>query len=1113
MMHLCLPCHRGSAAFDLWRVLAWTAPTAASESYAIAVADKSQSSSEGDLLPAHGKDPEPPQRGSLAPSVRTFLIADVRGYTRFTQERGDEEAGRLAAAFAELARQTILSSGGEVIELRGDEALCVFASARQALRAAVELQMNFRRRTEDDPADAHVSGDLPAFPLPIGIGLDAGEAVPIEGGYRGGALNTAARLCSLAGPGQILATDTVVSLAQRLEGIRFVDRRPVRLKGLEKPVRVIEIVPEVPLPPLPVIAPRKRPWVTRRRLVGAGLVGVLLLAVLLALALIRTTGDDFLARLDANAIGVIDADAAGIESQVKFASAPSAIAAGDGFLWVASEADGTVSRYEPESGAVQTLTLGGSPGGVAYGAGSLWVTNREERGLVQINPKTFGTVQTIPVGNGPSAVAVGKDAVWVVNAIDGTLSRIDLAQGSVTDMIPVGPSPAGVAVGAGAVWIASEGTATVVRVDPASRTIVQAINVGNGPTGIAVAEGGVWVANSQDGTVSRIDPATNSVSATIRVGTSPSAVATGPEAVWVASSGDETISRIDPRTGQITKILTLGSSPNALALADGKLWVTAIPPLSGHRGGILRVESEPSACRCVDPAFWLEGGKTDVAVPPLVYDGLVAYRRAAGVAGGRLVPNLAVRLPTPTDEGRTYGFQLRRGLRYSDGTRVRASDFRFSLERLLAINGDVAGAYQGIVGAAKCLTEQARRCDLSEGIDVEDGAGAITIRLTEPDPEFLYKLASPYASFVPASAPLRAATTQPISTIGPYRVASFDPDRELRLVRNEHFRVWSPDARPDGYPDEIRFHLSDDREASLVAVEKGTADWVFLLYASFSPERQRGLLTRYADRLHSDPLAQTFWWFLNTRVPPFDDVRVRRALNHATDRKALVERTGRIAGVSCQLLPPNFPGYEPYCPYTRNPNPAGTWTAPDLAKARALVAASGTAGMRIEVAGVKDTGVALDVARYFVSLLRQLGYRSSLRVLPDFGEYLGYVADSRNRAQLGGAGWHADTLAASNFLAPLFTCASFIPNSPANLNLFQYCDPGLDAKMKEAAALQASDPVRANELWAEVDRALVDRAVALPWGSPRDRVLLSERVGNYQSHPLWGTLLDQLWIK
>jgi class 3 adenylate cyclase len=243
------------------------------------VANGSGSAGGGDPREAGVGEPLPEPRPPEA-AVRTFLIADVRGYTRFTQEHGDEEAGRLAGSFAELARAAVLSSGGEVIELRGDEALCVFGSARQALRAAVELQTRFRSRTEDGAG----------FPLPIGVGLDAGEAVPIEGGYRGGALNTAARLCSLAGPGEILATDTVVSLARRLEGIRFVQRRPVRLKGLEEPVRVIEVVPEVELPPLPEVPLKRRPLVTKGRALVAAIAGLALAGAMVALVIVRASG-------------------------------------------------------------------------------------------------------------------------------------------------------------------------------------------------------------------------------------------------------------------------------------------------------------------------------------------------------------------------------------------------------------------------------------------------------------------------------------------------------------------------------------------------------------------------------------------------------------------------------------------------------------------------------------------------------------------------------------------------------------------------------------------------------------------------------------------------------
>jgi DNA-binding SARP family transcriptional activator/class 3 adenylate cyclase len=165
--------------------------------------------------------------------VRTFLIADVRGYARFTLEQGDEAAARLAGTFAAIAREIISAHGGEVVELRGDEALAVFASARQALRAAVALQ---ERCSQDTMADA-------SLPLKVGIGLDAGEAVAVEGGYRGTALNLAARLCALAGPGEVLTSDGVVHLARKVEGLEYIKRGPVHLKGFAEPVRAVEVLP------------------------------------------------------------------------------------------------------------------------------------------------------------------------------------------------------------------------------------------------------------------------------------------------------------------------------------------------------------------------------------------------------------------------------------------------------------------------------------------------------------------------------------------------------------------------------------------------------------------------------------------------------------------------------------------------------------------------------------------------------------------------------------------------------------------------------------------------------------------------------------------------------
>ncbi len=165
--------------------------------------------------------------------VLSFLIADVRGYTRFTAERGDAAAALLAKRFADLARDAVEARGGRVIELRGDEALAVFESPSQAVRAAIEFQATCAEESEADPA----------FPLPVGIGIDSGEAVPVEDGYRGVALNTAARLCSNAGAGQVLVTRTIVGSTEAADaGITFVERGPASFKGFEQAVDVIEAV-------------------------------------------------------------------------------------------------------------------------------------------------------------------------------------------------------------------------------------------------------------------------------------------------------------------------------------------------------------------------------------------------------------------------------------------------------------------------------------------------------------------------------------------------------------------------------------------------------------------------------------------------------------------------------------------------------------------------------------------------------------------------------------------------------------------------------------------------------------------------------------------------------
>jgi class 3 adenylate cyclase len=212
-------------------------------------------------------------------SVRTFVIADIRGYSRFTEEHGDEAAATLAARFSDLVREGVEIRGGELIEVRGDEALAVFDSARQAIRAAMDLQQQFAEETDTNPE----------LPLRVGIGIDSGEAIALEdGSFRGAALNVASRLCALAHSGEVLISPGTSHLAGRLPGVRYVDRGRAHLKGIAGPVRIMRVVPE---------EVQSQPWIfmffTRPKKLGwpVALAVVLIAAATAAAVVYLTSGN------------------------------------------------------------------------------------------------------------------------------------------------------------------------------------------------------------------------------------------------------------------------------------------------------------------------------------------------------------------------------------------------------------------------------------------------------------------------------------------------------------------------------------------------------------------------------------------------------------------------------------------------------------------------------------------------------------------------------------------------------------------------------------------------------------------------------------------------------
>ncbi len=1035
--------------------------------------------------------------GPTEARIRTFLIADVRGYTRFTHERGDEAAGELAARFAAIARESVEAHGGALLELRGDEALCVFASTREAIRAAVDLQHRFVEATLADPG----------MPLTVGIGLDAGEAVAIEGGYRGTALNVAARLCAQARAGEILATREVTHLARRVEGTRYEDRGSAVLKGLPDPVIVVRIVPdgEDPVDRLRPFAPAPAPQSgsSRRRWAIVGSVAVAsAVAAVASIALVSTgaaapvpVGADSAARL-------------GPDGQARLATAlgsrSGASATGFGSLWVAQPDRGVIVRLDLADGSVtdQSIRVGSAPSGIAVDANAVWVANAGDGTVSRVDPESNETSDTIPVGTSPSAIAVGDGSLWVGDSIAATLFRVDPTSREI-EPIELDGQPAGVVYTPDSVWV-SMAPNLIARIDPSTRRVTFTTSIGSGPVGVTVAFESVWVANQLDDTVTRLEPSTGRQIATIPVGSGPVALAAAGDRLWVANEFEGTVEAIDPTSNTIERGAEVGGAAVSLAVDDQDLWLATGASPAEHLGGTLVVATASEPLESLDPAI----AYSDVGwqILTMTNDGLVAYKKVGGPDGATLVPDLAASLPQVSADGLTYRFPLRDGIRYSTGEPIAPEDFRRGLERTIALNEDARALYGAIEGADACGVDPPV-CDLTESIVVDDES--VTFRLSIPDAELPFKLALPFAFPVPVAVPMEDQGLTPLPATGPYMVESAGPEG-IELVRNPGFEVWSAAAQPDGFVDRIsvRFGWSESDAAADLDTSR-----IDVMADGLPPDDIAMLRATHPDRLAIWPLPSLFFVGFDVQKSPFDDARVRQAVNFAIDRDYIAEHLGgRVAPrPACQILPPNFQGYTPFCPYTADPG-TGVWTKPDLERARALVQAAGAAGQEVVVSVTDAEGFlppgAMNVMGHVVDVLNDLGLQASLAVVGDGQAYWDalYEPTSPSHPQAFLAAWVSDYPAAGNFIEPQFGCAGFSNSSG-------YCDAQLDAAIDAALADYASGPGAANRAWIDIEHRLVEEAVQAPVANAARTLGVSARTGNVQVNPQWGILLSRVWVE
>ena len=527
----------------------------------------------------------------------TFLFTDIEGSTRLVRqlrERYDE----VLEEHQRLVREAFAEHRGHEIDTQGDAFFYAFASAHEAVAAAVEGQRA-----------------LAGFPWPDGvslrvrIGIHTGRASPVNGRYTGLAVHRAARISAAGHGGQVLisqATQSMIEDDEELLGVHLRDLGEQRLKDIDRPVRLYQVdaagLPES-FPPLreekkPTERDGRRPDPVYRRRMIVGIATAVALAVAVATVVLSTQlGADTptsLASVTPDSVAVVDPSTRKITAAVTIPGGPSLLAVGRRFVWVVSDSSRTISSISIDKRTVTKVVLpAATPNAVATDGDAVWVVDGSRREILKIDPSRGVPVRQFELPPAPLSsaasratnlnVSVGEGALWVT---DGStrLLRIDRKDGRVR-ALDVHEPLNDVAVGAGAVWAISGQAASLFEIDTQARTVKPRTRIVNRlgtvapfPLAVAVGEGSVWVVNGNTETVTRIDPRSGGVAETISlgIGRNPNDIAAGAGAVWVANGGNGTLVRIDPDTDDVATI-PLGSSPTDVAVGDGAVWVSLQP--------------------------------------------------------------------------------------------------------------------------------------------------------------------------------------------------------------------------------------------------------------------------------------------------------------------------------------------------------------------------------------------------------------------------------------------------------------------------------------------------------------------------------------------------------
>ena len=483
------------------------------------------------------------------------------------------------------------------------------------------------------------------------------------------------------------------------------------------------------------------------------------------------------------------------------------------------------------------------------------------------------------------------------------------------------------------------------------------------------------------------------------------------------------------------------------------------------------------------------------------YLGLYTYKHAGGDEGGKLIPGLAQDFPQITDGGKTYSLTLRKGLKYSNGKPVKASDFAYTIKRAMKINwggksfftGNIAGALAYDKGKAKTIS----------GIDTDDATGKITIKLIQPYGAFPNVLAFPAAGLVPSGTKMANLSNNPPPGVGPYKIEKVVPNRSFSVTRNPD---WTDDTIP-GIPAgkaDIKVKVVSNTQSEAEQVLNDQAD-VFDWADQLPPSLQAQVTSRAKDRFEKQNTISTYYFFLNTKAKPFSNQLAREAVNYAIDRRALARLNGGNFQPTCYFLPEGLPGHPTSpCPYG-DPN-----AAPDLAKAKDLVKQSGMAGQKVTVWG-ETRSPRKEFVEYYASVLNKIGFKAKTKILAD-AQYFPTIGNLKLNAQTGFADWNQDFPNPSDFYL-LQDGKAIQPTN--NQNFSQVNDPKIQSELAELNKVPADKLDTVADRWQKLDEYLAKKAYIASYGQQQVPKFFGSRVdfGSAVFSPVYGNDWSTLSLK